>query len=156
MDILWLWCKCNHNNVMQPLLRVCSMDRVRAIQCSIQITATRFRHQLHLSSIAAPQIGVLRRSGRVGYLIARSISRRKIYFAEYSQQSRSFCYSHWIFLWLIIKSWLFNPPLISDCLVKSKARTTFKPKRFRQIDNEQYNSHTGLCTVYVWILYHVT
>jgi len=33
MDILRLWC--NHNNVMQLLLRVCSVDRVRTIQCSM-------------------------------------------------------------------------------------------------------------------------
>jgi len=43
---------------MQLLSRVCSMDRVRTIQCSMQLTAARFRHQLHLSSIAAPQIRV--------------------------------------------------------------------------------------------------
>jgi len=29
-------------------------------------------------------------------------------------------------------------------------------KRFRQIDNEQYNFHTDPCTVYVTILYHHT
>jgi len=56
---------CNHNNVMQLPLRVCRVDRVRTIQCSIQLTAARFRNQLHLSSIAAPQIGVHRRLGRV-------------------------------------------------------------------------------------------
>jgi len=38
---------------------------------------------------------------------------------------------------------------VYDCLVISEARTTSKLKRFRQIDNEQYNSHTGPCTVYV-------
>jgi len=27
-------------------------------------------------------------------------------------------------------------------------------KSFKQIDNEQYNSHTASCTVYVRILYH--
>ena len=43
---------------MHLLLRVCSVDRVRTIQCSMQLTAARFRHQLHLSSIAMPQIGV--------------------------------------------------------------------------------------------------
>jgi len=37
------------------------MDRVRAIQCSIQLRVVRLRHQLHLSNIAAPQIGVHRR-----------------------------------------------------------------------------------------------
>jgi len=50
---------------MQLLLRVCSVDMVRTIQCSIQLTAARFRHQLHLSSRAAPQIGVHRRLRRV-------------------------------------------------------------------------------------------
>ena len=44
-------------------------------------------------------------------------SRPKACFAEYSQQSCSFYYSHWILLWLILKSWLFNPALIYDCLV---------------------------------------
>jgi len=46
MDILRLWC--NHSNVMQLLLRVFNVDRVRTIQCSVQLTAARFRHQLHL------------------------------------------------------------------------------------------------------------
>jgi len=46
---------------MQLLVRVCSVDRVRTIQCSMQLTAARFRHQWHLSSIATPQIGVHRR-----------------------------------------------------------------------------------------------
>jgi len=41
------------------------MDGVSTIQCSIQITAARFRHQLHLSSIAASQIGEHRHLGRV-------------------------------------------------------------------------------------------
>jgi len=45
------------------------------------------------------------------YLIAKRNSRRKTYFAEYSQQSCSFQYSHWIFLWLFLKSWLLNPAL---------------------------------------------
>ena len=44
---------------------ICSVDRVSTIQCSMQLTAARFRHQLHLSSIAALQIGVNRRLGRV-------------------------------------------------------------------------------------------
>jgi len=50
-----------HNNVIQLLLQVCSVDRVKTIQCSMQLTAVTLRHQLHLSSIAAPQIGVHRR-----------------------------------------------------------------------------------------------
>jgi len=59
MDILWLWY--NHNDVMQLLLRVCSVDRIGTIQCSMQLTAARLRHHWYLSSIAAPQIGVHRR-----------------------------------------------------------------------------------------------
>ena len=43
----------------------CSVDRMRTIQCSMQLTAARFRHQLHLSYRAAPQKGVHRRLGRV-------------------------------------------------------------------------------------------
>jgi len=119
MDILWLWC--NHKNVMQLLLRVCSVDRVRAIQCIMQLTAARFRYLLHLNSIAAPQMGM--------YLIARCHSRRKTYFAEYSQQSRSL--SHWFFLWLILKNWLFKPALIYDCLVIRETRTTSKPEKIQ-------------------------
>jgi len=59
----------------------------------MQLTATRFWHQLHLSSIAAPQIGVDRRVPD-----SKMNSRRKTYFAAKSQQSRSFYYSHCIFL----------------------------------------------------------
>jgi len=103
------------------------------------------------------------------YVIARCNSRRKIYFAEYSKQSRSlfflllmlfrsvhFIIHTGIFLWLILKSWLFNPALVYDCLVISETRTTSKlnQKRFRQIDNEQHTSHTDPCTGYVQILYH--
>jgi len=36
----------------------------------------------------------------------------------------------------------------------AKHALTLNQKRFRQIDNEQYNSHTDSCTVYVQILYH--
>jgi len=32
--------------------------------------------------------------------------------------------------------------------------TALKQKRFRQVDNEQYKSHTDPCTVYVWISYN--
>ena len=124
LDILWLWC--NHNNVMQLLLRVCNVDRVRTIQCSMQLTAARFRHQWHLSTIAAPQIVCIGM-----YLIARCNSRRETYFAEYSQQSRSFYYSHWIFLWLILKSWLFNPAWIYDRLLIREIRTNSKPKKIQ-------------------------
>jgi len=60
------------------------------------------------------------------YLIAKRNSRRKTYFAEYSQQSCSFQYSHWIFLWLFLKSWLLNPALIYDCLAISEKRTNSK------------------------------
>ena len=168
--------------------------------------------------------------------MARCNSRRKTYLAEYSQQSRSFYYSHWNFLWLTFKSWLFNPALIYDCVVKrvrpgyvrtpsvwidpwtsvrmdcdvidvnstpdesakeycyfhmhgshlylslawsfpspsfgrlcshvavalawlphlSKHALTLNQKRFRQIDNEQYNSHTDPCAAHVRILYYVT
>jgi len=56
---------CNHNNVMQLLLQVYSVDRVGIIQCSMQLTAARFRHQLHLSYIATTQKSVHRRLGRV-------------------------------------------------------------------------------------------
>jgi len=59
-------------------------------------------------------------------------SRRKTYFAEYSQQSHSFNYSHWIFLWLILKSWLFDPALINDCLVIIETHTTSKPKKIQR------------------------
>jgi len=45
---------------MQLPVRVCSVVRVRTIQCSMQLTAVRFRYQLDLSSIAAPQIDVHR------------------------------------------------------------------------------------------------
>ena len=137
---------CNHNNVMQLLLRVCSADRVKTIQCSMQLTAARFRHQLHLSYIATPQKGVHRRFGRAPD-IARCNSRRKTCFAEYFQQSRSFYYSHWIFLCLIFKSWLFNPALIYDGLVISETRTNSKSKTIRHIDNGQYNSHTAPCSL---------
>jgi len=37
---------------------ICSVDRVRTIQCCIQLRVTRFRHQLHQRSIAAPQVDV--------------------------------------------------------------------------------------------------
>jgi len=43
---------------MQLLMPICSVDRVGTIQYSMQLAAARFRHQLHLSSIAAPQIGM--------------------------------------------------------------------------------------------------
>jgi len=36
------------------------MDRERIIQSSMQLTAVRFWHQLHVSSIAVLQIGVNR------------------------------------------------------------------------------------------------
>jgi len=35
-----------------------------------------------------------------------------------------------------------------------KQALTLNLKGFRQIDNEQNNSHRDPCTVYVWILYH--
>jgi len=47
--------------------RACNYYYERAVwigwglQCSMQLTAGRFRHQWHLSSVAAPQIGVDRR-----------------------------------------------------------------------------------------------
>jgi len=63
--------------------------------------------------------------------IARCNSKGKTYFAEYSQQSRWFYYSHWIFLWLILKCWLFNPVLIYDCLVVREIGTTSKPKKIQ-------------------------
>jgi len=40
--------------------------------------------------------------------------------------------------------------------VISEARTTSKPKKIQTNRQEQYNSHTDPCTVYVWILYHAT
>jgi len=119
MDSLWLWC--NHKNVMQLLIRVCSVDRVRTIQCGMQLTAARFRYLMHLNSIAAPQMGM--------HLIARCHSRRKTYFALYSQQSRSL--SHWFFLWMILKNWLFKPALIYGCLVILETRTTSKPEKIQ-------------------------
>ena len=50
-EILWLWC--NHSSVMQlrtitSAMPICSVDRVKAIQSSMQLTAASFRHQLHL------------------------------------------------------------------------------------------------------------
>jgi len=38
-------------------------------------------------------------------------------------------------------------------LSKAKHALALNLKRFRQVDNEQYNSHTDICTVYVRILY---
>jgi len=61
----------NHNKVIMELrtitsvMPICSVDRVRAIQCRVQLTAARFRHQLYLNNIAASQVGVHRRLGRV-------------------------------------------------------------------------------------------
>ena len=51
------------------------------------------------------------------YLVARCTSTHKTCFADISQQSRSFQYSHWSFLWLILKSWDLKPALIYDGLV---------------------------------------
>jgi len=36
----------------------------------------------------------------------------------------------------------------------AKDALTLNQKRFRQIDNEQHNSHADPCTGYVQILYH--
>jgi len=36
----------------------------------------------------------------------------------------------------------------------AKHAPALNQKRFRQIDNEQHNSHTDPCTGYVRILYH--
>jgi len=94
------------------------------------------------------------------YVIARCNSRRKIYFAEYSQQSRSFHYSHWIFLWLILKSWLFNPVLIYDCLVICETRTTSKPKNIQtkrqwlKCTKDQSSHFCDCFLVSKWIFQH--
>jgi len=48
--------------------------------------------------------------------------------------------------------------LIYDCLVISGARTptNSKPKkRFRQIDNDHYNSRTDSCTVYCTLKFSI-
>ena len=36
----------------------------------------------------------------------------------------------------------------------AKNALTLNLKRFKQIDNEQYNSHTDPCTVYIRTVYH--
>jgi len=66
-------------------------SKIIAHPCSS--TASRFQHQLHRSSIPAPQIGVHWRVHD-----SKMQPQAETYFAEYSQQSRSFYYSHWLFL----------------------------------------------------------
>ena len=61
---LWTFCDCGVTITMytQLLLRsimpICSVDRVRTVQCSMHLTAARFRHQLHLKYWATPQLRV--------------------------------------------------------------------------------------------------
>jgi len=142
MDILWLWC--NRKNVMQLLIRVCSVDRVRTIQCSMQLTAARFRYLLHLNSIAAPQMGM--------YLIARCHSRRKTYFANIPNKV-GHCHTHFSSDWSS-KTDFSSLHWFMTVLSNAKHALHLNQKRFRQIDNEQYDSHTDFCTGYVQILYH--
>jgi len=52
-------------------------------------------NSIEVSASVAPKLHSSATDRCIGvYLIARCNSRRKTYFAEYSQQSRSFYYSH--------------------------------------------------------------
>jgi len=97
---------------MQLLLRVCSMDRVRTIQCSIQVTAARFWHQLHLSS-----------NSRAA---DRCVS---AFFTEFSSDWSSKADFSTLRWFMAVLSW-------------AKHALSLNQKRFRQIDIEQHNSHT--------------
>jgi len=61
------------------------------------------QHPVNISEVSAPVAPKVAKQPRREVCIgvdAWCNSRRKTYFAECSQQSRSFYHSHWIFLWL--------------------------------------------------------